>query len=62
MYSRSKVDVSDGYIFNREDGHVCWRWKGDTIGKWSVNIYGYPFNFKCEAVVDDFGSLVRVKG
>lgn len=61
FYYGKNVTVSDGYMA-AASGHVSWRHECAKPGMWSVNILGYPFGFSADAVVDDFGNLVRVEG
>lgn len=60
-YCGKNVTVGDGYM-SAISGHVSFRWEGEKPGMWEVCVLGYPFNFSAEAVVDDFGNLVRVGG
>lgn len=61
-YFGKNVTVGDGYMATTR-GHVSWRHECGKPGMWSVNVIGeHPFNFSADAVVDDFGNLVRVGG
>lgn len=61
-YMGKRVTVGDGYMTS-ESGHTCFRWHccGEA-GKRSIDVMGggWQFSFHADAVVDDFGSLVRV--
>lgn len=60
FYSGKNVTVGDGYM-RSNTGHVSFRHEGAEPGMWAVYVLsGYPFNFSANAVVDDFGNLVRV--
>lgn len=61
FYYGESVIVGDGYMY-ANSGHTSFRHDCAKPGMWSVNVMGYPFNFSADAVVDDFGSLVRVGG
>lgn len=61
FYRGKNVTVGDGYMA-AESGHVSFRHEDGNKGMWEVCIFGFPFNFKAYAVVDDFGNMVRVEG